>query len=181
MSNKKLKLDKIDLRVISLLQEDPNLTHTQIGEIVKRSQPSIGARLKKLKNKGILQVQAGLNFKNLDIQLAIVYLNVKNPTEIIKMVEQCPFMLNAFRTSGEHNMVVLIVNTKIKKIDNIVNHHFRNNSQVQKVSMDVVTYIIKDLVLPMDVESEILEPILEDGCDGNCKYCKLKKVMRFKK
>lgn len=75
MTAKKLNLDKIDLKLISLLQENPDLTHTQIAEIVNRSQPAIGARLKKLKNKGILQFQAGLNFKELDIQLAFVNLH----------------------------------------------------------------------------------------------------------
>jgi len=179
MPDRKLKLDKIDLKLISLLQEDPNLTHTQIAELVNRSQPAIGARLKKLKNKGILRFQAGLNFKELDIQLAFVNLLVKNPKHIMKMVKYCPFMLNAFRLSGKYNLIILLANTKIKKIDKIVNHHFRTNSQIQEVSMEIITNITKDLVFPINVDSEILEPILEDGCDANCKYCKFKKIMRF--
>ncbi|MFW9829598.1 MAG: Lrp/AsnC family transcriptional regulator, partial [Candidatus Thorarchaeota archaeon] len=52
LNDKKLKLDKIDLKLISLLQEDPNLTHYQIAEIVNRSQPTVGTRLRKLKEKG---------------------------------------------------------------------------------------------------------------------------------
>ena len=181
MTEKKLKLDKIDLKLISLVQEDPNLTHTKIAEIVNRSQPTVGARLKKLKNKGILQIQAGLNFKKLDIHLAFVYLYAKNPKEIMKMVKQCPFMLNAFRTSGKNNIIILLANKKIKKIDKIVNYHFRTNSQIQEVAIEIITDITKDLVLPIIVDSEILEPILEDGCEANCKYCKLNKLTRFNK
>lgn len=180
MNNKKLKLDEIDLKLISLLQEDPNLTHNQIAEIVNRSQPAVGIRLKKLKDKGILQFQAGLNLKKIYIQLAFVNLNVKNPDEIMEMVNHCPFMLNAFRLSGKYNITILLANTQIKKLFNIVNQHFRANSSVQKISMEIITDIAKNLILPIDVDSEVLEPILEDGCSANCKYCEYKKIMRFK-
>ncbi|MFX0035825.1 MAG: Lrp/AsnC family transcriptional regulator [Candidatus Hermodarchaeota archaeon] len=179
MTDNNLNLDEIDLKLISLLKEDPNLTHTQIAEIVNRSQPTVGARLKKLKRKGILQIQAGFNFKKLNIHLALVNLNTKNPNEIMEMVEYCPFMLNAFRIVGKNNITILLVNTKIKKIERIVNHHFRNNPQILEVSMDIITDITKDLILPINADSEILKPILEDGCDANCKYCKFKKIMRY--
>ncbi|MFW9950062.1 MAG: winged helix-turn-helix transcriptional regulator [Candidatus Thorarchaeota archaeon] len=179
MINKNLNLDEIDLKLISLLKEDPYLTHTQIAEIVNRSQPTIGARLKKLKRKGILQIQAGLNFKKLDIHLAFVNLSTKNPKEIMEMAKYCPFMLNAFKIVGRYNIVILLLNTEIKKLEKIVNYHFRNNPQIQEVSLDIITDITKDFILPINAESEILKPILEDGCDANCKYCKFKKVMRF--
>ena len=38
MISEKLKLDSIDKQIISLVQEDPNLTHTQIAEKIDRSQ-----------------------------------------------------------------------------------------------------------------------------------------------
>jgi DNA-binding Lrp family transcriptional regulator len=48
MISDKLKLDDIDRKIITLVQGDPNLTHTQIAEQINRSQPTVGMRIKKL-------------------------------------------------------------------------------------------------------------------------------------
>ncbi|MFX1496333.1 MAG: Lrp/AsnC family transcriptional regulator [Promethearchaeota archaeon] len=181
MNNNQIKLDKIDLKLISVLQKDPSLTHYQIAEIINRSQPTVGTRVRKLKEKGILQFQAGINFKKIGIQLAIVNLNTKNPEEIVDMVNDCPFMLNAFRLSGTFNMSVLIANTNLRKLNNVVDQHFRNNSNVQKIVIEFITDTVKNFILPIDIDSELILPNLEDGCSSNCRYCEYNRIMRFKK
>ncbi|KKK40589.1 MAG: putative HTH-type transcriptional regulator, partial [Candidatus Lokiarchaeum sp. GC14_75] len=72
MLSEKLKLDDIDRQIISLVQENPSLTHTEIATRVQRSQPTIGMRIKKLEKSGILQFQPGINFKVVDLFLALV-------------------------------------------------------------------------------------------------------------
>ena len=79
-------------------------------------------------------------------------------------------MLNAFRLSGDHNICIILASSKLDKLDNIVNYHFRNNPDVQGSSMEVVTEIAKDLILPIDFDSEEHNPTLEDGCGEKCKY-----------
>jgi DNA-binding Lrp family transcriptional regulator len=170
MISQKLKLDDIDRKIISLVQEDPNLTHTQIAEKIERSQPTVGMRIKKLEKEGILQFQPGINFKKVDLFLATVELQTKYPDEIIDMAKYCPFMLNAFRLSGDHNISIFLASSKLEKLDNIVNYHFRNNPSVQSVTMEIVTQIAKDFILPIDFDSEEHNPSLEEGCGENCKY-----------
>ncbi len=170
MISDKLKLDDIDRRIITLVQEDPNLTHTQIAEQINRSQPTVGMRIKKLEKEGILQFQPGVNFKKIDLMLAAVELNTKRPNEVLEMAKFCPFMLNAFRLSGSHNIMILLTSSKLEKLDNIVNYHFRSDPNVQSVSMNMITEIAKDFILPVDFESEDHIPTLEDGCGDKCKY-----------
>ena len=50
------------------------------------------------------------------------------------------------------------------------NYHFRNKPEVQGVSMEIVTDIAKDLILPIDFDSENHEPNLDHGCGDMCKY-----------
>ena len=169
MISEKLKLDNIDRQIITLVQENPNLTHTQIAENINRSQPTVGMRIKKLEKEGVLQFQPGINFKKVDLFLATVEVNTRKPVEIIEMAKYCPFVLNAFRLSGEHNICILLASSKLDKLDNIVNYHFRNNSDIQSCSMEVVTEISKDLILPIDFDSEKHLPTLEDGCGEKCK------------
>ena len=170
MISEKLKLDGIDRQIITLVQEDPNLTHTQIAERINRSQPTVGMRIKKLEKEGILQFQPGINFKKVDLFLATVELNTKLPNVILDMAKFCPFMLNAFRLSGDHNIMILLASSKLDKLDNIVNYHFRSNPEVQSVSMELVTEIAKDFILPIDFDSEEHSPTLEEGCGEKCKY-----------
>ena len=118
MISEKLKLDDIDRKIISLVQEEPNLTHTQIAERIDRSQPTVGMRIRKLEKSGVLQFQPGINFKKVDLFLATVRINTKNPQEVMDMAKFCPFMLNAFRISGEHNVCVLLASSKIQKLVN---------------------------------------------------------------
>jgi len=175
MISEKLKLDDIDRQIISLVQEDPSLTHTQIAEKINRSQPTVGMRIKKLEKEGILQFQPGINFKKVELNLATVEIQSTKPDEIMEMASCCPFMLNAFRLSGEHNICILLASSKLSKLDAIVNYHFRKNPDVSSVSMEIVTDIARDFILPIDFDSENHEPNEEEGCGEKCKYKLAKK------
>ncbi|MFX1256342.1 MAG: Lrp/AsnC family transcriptional regulator [Promethearchaeota archaeon] len=170
MISEKLKLDEIDRKIITLVQEDPSITHTQIAEKINRSQPTVGMRIKKLEKSGVLQFQPGINFKKVEVFLATVELSTNEPDLIMDRAKYCPFMLNAFRLSGEHNVCILLASSNLEKLDSIINYHFRNKPEIAMVSMEIVTEIAKDLVLPIDFDSEENEPTLENGCGAKCKY-----------
>jgi len=175
MISEKLKLDDIDKQIITLVQEDPSQTHTQIAEKIKRSQPTVGMRIKKLEKNGILQFQPGINFRLVNIHLATIEINTKNPNEIFEMAKCCPFMLNAFKLSGDHNICILLASSELSKLDKIINYHFRSNPDVQSVSMEIVTEIAKDFILPIDFSSDDHDPTIENGCGDKCSYRKVKK------
>ena len=86
------------------------------------------------------------------------------------MAKFCPFMLNAFRLSGSHNIMILLTSSKLEKLDNIVNYHFRSDPDVTSVSMNMITEIAKDFILPIDFKSEEHNPTLEAGCGAQCKF-----------
>ncbi|MBD3194417.1 MAG: winged helix-turn-helix transcriptional regulator [Candidatus Lokiarchaeota archaeon] len=153
-SNEMANLDDIDKEIMKLLQINPSMTHTEISTRVDRSQPTVGLRIKKLEDMGVLQFQAGINIKVADLFIARAEIQTKNPTEVLKIVEKCPFMLNAFRLSGSTNVSVILVNSSIDHLDYIVNHHFRKNPHIYSTHMDIITDVAKDFVLPLDVACE---------------------------
>jgi len=170
MLSERLKLDDIDRQIISIVQEDPNITHTDIAKRINRSQPTVGMRIKKLEKSGVLVFQPGINFKKVNLFLATVEVKTKDPDELMEMAKCCPFMLNAFRLSGEHNISILLASSKLDKLDNIINYHFRRNPDIGSVSMEIVTDIAKDFILPIDFDSENHNPTIEDGCGDRCKF-----------
>jgi len=167
VSSEKLKLDDIDQKIISLIQDDPNITHSEIAHRVDRSQPTIGMRLKKLKDSGVLKIQAGLNFKSVDIFYAFVYIKTDDPEIIMKQAKHCPFMMNAYKLSGEYNVILTLASTRLDKLDAMVNSHFRVESKIHSVKMEVVIDIAKDLVLPINfaLQDEL------DPASGTCEHC----------
>ena len=138
MLSERMGLDDIDCMIIDLIQRTPHLTHAQIAKKVSRSQPTIGIRIKKLEKLGVLKYQAGITIKNKDLCFARVDLLARNPHEIFKIIQQCPFLLNGFRISGSMNISVLLVGLNQKDVERVTNYHFRSNPDILKVQMDAL-------------------------------------------
>lgn len=163
----KIGIDDIDCRIMDLIQRKPNLTHTEIAEHVNRSQPTVGMRIKKLEKLGVLKYQAGINIRVADLCFARVELQTKNPKKAIEIVKSCPFMLNAFRLSGDSNISILLVGLNYKDLDHTVNYHFRNDPNVIDVHIDVISDVANDFVLPIDLNLENGQLDLQKHCCRN--------------
>jgi len=168
MESKAFKIDELDKSIIELIQKDPMLTHTEIAKQVNRSQPTIGVRIRKLEKAGVLKFQAGINLKSMDLLLARVEIQTLTPDETLKLVKNCPHMLNAFRLSGTSNLSILIVSNKLTHLDEIVNHHFRKDPNVLDVYMDIITDVTNDFVLPFDFNFENCGLTSKKECCGKC-------------
>lgn len=152
--NKKLAIDNDDRKIMSLLQANPNLTHSEIADKINKSQPAVGARILKLERKGLQTTQYGINLKENKFALAIVSMHARHPKQLLDMITCCPFFINAFKTSGRTNIMVWLVGSKLEKIEEIVEKHFRTHPDISRVSMAVVMEPIKTLVLPVDFNFE---------------------------
>ena len=168
MMNSILDIDEIDKNIIKLIQGEPTLTHTEIAKKINRSQPTIGMRIRKLENNGVLKFQAGIDVRNLDLILARVEVQTLEPDKILDLVKKCPYMLNAFRLSGSSNISIFMASDKLNHIDNIVNYHFRKNPNVLSVHLDIITDIIQDFILPFSFDFDKCTMQASGECCGLC-------------
>ncbi|UCC18263.1 MAG: Lrp/AsnC family transcriptional regulator [Promethearchaeota archaeon] len=168
MISEKIGIDDIDCRIMDLIQKEPNLTHTEIAEHVNRSQPTVGMRIKKLEKLGVLKFQAGINIKVADLCFGRIEIQSKNPKKEIEKVKQCPFLLNAFRLSGKTNISILIAGLSLKDVDHIVNCNFREDPDVIDVHIDIISDVVNDFVLPINLNMEYGEISLTKNCCGKC-------------
>ncbi|HME54269.1 MAG TPA: Lrp/AsnC family transcriptional regulator [Candidatus Lokiarchaeia archaeon] len=152
--NKKLSIDGDDRKIMSLLQENPDLTHSEIAEKINKSQPAVGARILKLERKGLQATQYGIDLKENKFSVALVTMHAKKPTEILDMISCCPFVINAFKTSGKTNVLVWLVGSKLEKLEEIVEVHFRSKPDISHVNMSVIIETIGRLVMPVDFNFE---------------------------
>ncbi|TFF95054.1 MAG: Lrp/AsnC family transcriptional regulator [Promethearchaeota archaeon] len=150
MLSEHFSLDHIDRKIVEIIQEQPNLTHTKIAKKVNRSQPTVGMRIKKLEEAGILEYQAGLNLKKVDIQLAKVTFQTENEEKISSIIQQCPNLIHAYKVSGEDNFLVVAGCESFKDLDKVVNYHFRSDPEVRNVRMEIFSDIINEFVLRVE-------------------------------
>ncbi len=166
--NQKLALDKRDNVILSMIQQNPDVSQEEIAKMIKLSQPSVGARLKKLRDKGILHKVNGVNFRVVDLSLGLVLVNSTDTSAIISEFRDCPFFLNAMITSGQHNLTLLFMATDLKRLEGIVNHHLRGNEKVKDIQLNIVISTAKDFVLPLNINYNNKNQL---GCEQHCKDC----------
>jgi|TARA_B100001971_G_C18186424_1_gene535921 DNA-binding Lrp family transcriptional regulator len=166
--NEKLELDDRDNTILSLVQKNPNISQEDIAKKVKLSQPSVGARIRKLQQKGILHNINGVNFRIVDLSLAKVDVHATDTTAIINEFKDCPFFINALITSGKYNICLLFTATDLKRLEGIVNHHLRGNPKIKEIEMNIVISAAKDLVLPINIDYENKKQI---DCCKDCVDC----------
>ncbi len=162
--NQKLGLDHRDAIILSLIQENPGVSQEEIAGEINLSQPAVGARLKKLKEKGIMQTVHGVNFKTAELHLGKVDVNTTQPKKLIDEFEGCPFFINALHTSGRHNLCLFFMATDLKRLEGIVNHHIRGKKHVKDAVLNVIIDVANDLVLPIKMN-------FQNTCDQECIKC----------
>ncbi len=175
--NELLKIDDVDKKIIMLLQENPDMTHSDIADKVGKSQPAVGARIIKLKRKFMIATQVGLNFKKVDLKIAWVTFTLKNPQEVLSQLEQCPFIIHAFKTSGATNVSVLIGAADMQDIDYIVDVCFRSDANISNITVNFFLQSVKDLILPLNFDIENAEKM---GCGPKCALSKRTNIREIK-
>jgi hypothetical protein len=112
-----------------------------------------------------LETQIGADFKEVDIKLAKIEMLTKDVSSILTKIEHCPFVINAFKTSGNTNLCAMISAPEIQIIDKMVDLCFRSDENVISVNTTYIISSVKKLILPINFDIEHFD---EFGCGRNC-------------
>lgn len=165
-----LDLDKRDREILSLLEKNPEMSQNDMAEKLKISQPSVSARVHKLKQKGALSHVVGMNLKKVALYMAKVDVMAKNTSSVLDIFKDCPYFLNGLIVSGEHNLCLFFVGEDIATLEAIADGHLRNNPAVSSARVSIVITPLKDLILPVKMSFGSSDtPPCGHGC--NCKEC----------
>lgn len=167
-------LDKKDREVISLLEADPTLSQREIAEKLGLSQPSVGMRLKKLKESGAISFQVGVDLRKYGLYLAKVEVTTKDPTLVLDFFKHCPYFLNGMAMSGRNNLCLFLMGEDLSSIESIVNSHLRADPKIDQVDFDVIISSTHDLVFPvkMKITKQEKQPCGYGTECADCSYFK---------
>jgi len=149
-----LGIDQDDKKIIEMIEKNPDITHSDIAKEIEKSQPAVGARIIKLERKHLLTKQVGFNIKEVDIKVAIVYVSTKDVDNIVRKIENCPFINHAFKISGEFNVLCFIAASDLQTIEKLVDLCFRRDENVVNVKTNILIESIHDFVVPIDFQIE---------------------------
>ena len=165
-----MKLDEKDRVIISMYAENPNVSQEEIARNIKLSQPSVAIRIRKLKENGALETQAGINPLKMGLYMAKVDISSNNPSEILNMFKNCPYFANGYSISGKNNLCLFFISENIATLEAIVNGHIRPNKSVSDVSFNIVINIEKELVIPTVLTTKLVDKP-PCGILINCEDC----------
>lgn len=170
-----LEIDDTDKAIISILQEEPDTTHSVIAEKVHKSQPAVGARIIKLKRKNLLAESVGAEFDKLDIKLARIEISAKSVEEIWERFQSCPHVINCFKMTGIFNLMIEIVAPNVRTIENFVDSCLRKDPLIKDIRVNFVIDSLRKYVVPLNFEIERYE---DHGCSYECGGSLYKKELK---
>ena len=105
-------LDSVDRKIISQLQQDGRTTFQELAEFIGFSSMGAKKRVDRLLEKGVLKVSALLNVEQLNLQAAVVLIEIESSEALERLLERfkdCPRVVNIFKTLGGYNLIALVV------------------------------------------------------------------------
>jgi DNA-binding Lrp family transcriptional regulator len=165
-----MELDDKDRTIITMYADDPDISQERIAKAVKLSQPSVAARVSRLRRVGALEKNVGISPLKMGLYLAKVDLTSNEPEAILCRFRDCPYFANGFSVSGRHNLCLLFFSESVTTLESIVNGHIRSDPSVKEVDFNIVITAERDFVVPARLRAErVKEPPC--GMKGDCLKC----------
>lgn len=168
MKSPNIEFDRKDRTILSLTYGNQEISQEEIARKLHISQPSVAARIKKLKDRGLIEQIIGVNLNKVELTVAMIRVATKNTEKILNMFRDCPFFLNGFIITGKDNLVLLLVGNDVASLESVIDCQIRPDKDVQSVDFDVIITSIKDFVAPINMPTEPLKTppcSSEDKCD----------------
>lgn len=151
-------MDKIDLKIIELLQKNARFPLKHLAEEVFLSTPAVSSRIEKLQEAGIITgytaninpIKLGYNIK------AFINLEVspKQKPEFYPFIESCPNVLECNCVTGKYSMLIKVAYHTTEELDAFINEIQKfGNTETQIVFSTAVEH--RGINLSKDEESFI--------------------------
>lgn len=144
------KLDDIDLKIISLLQKNTEITAAKIGRVVNRTQPSVGTRIRKIKAKGF-KTMFGVDFSKIDIIMAQINIQTSDTYKITEKINGNINKIIVWTSTGKYNLNMLVCGKSIKEIERVIYILSKDETSIKSIKFEIVYNLLTDFVLPLNI------------------------------
>ena len=163
LNSSMVDLDELDRKILDLLQAEPGLNASALGERVGLSQSACWRRVQRLRDAGVIRDQpAVLDREKLGLNtmvFALVKLTSQGRsdlTEFSKAVESCPEVLDCYVLMGTVDFLLRIVTEDIKAYERFFFDRLSQLPGVQEITSNIALSEIKhttSLPIPRGADS----------------------------
>lgn len=150
----KFDADRIDWKIIELLQRDARMTNTEVGKIVGLSQPAVTARIRVLEEAGVIEgYSARINPRAVGQEItAIIRLKTTHDkiSQCLKTFERIPEILEAHRITGDDCFIVKATFSHMQELEAAIDALAKFGSAT--TSLVLASYKPKPLMAPATVK-----------------------------
>ncbi len=153
-----IKLDKIDKKILELLQIDSNITNSQLAKEIGLSPAPTLERVKKLEQSNILKsYHAKLNTKELGLGVTI-FVNITLSSHkvgqlesFVKKITALPEVLGVYNVTGQGDFLVKIIIEDIEKYHTLIVQKLSQIEEIGNMSSMIVLHDYKpDAIITID-------------------------------
>ena len=127
-----MNIDDRDKTILNMFAKDPSVSQEEIAKAIKLSQPSVAARIRKLRKLGAMETLTGIDPFRVGLQMAKVDVTTTNPSKVLDVFQGCPYFMNGLIVSGRNNLTLFFVAEKISTLEAIVDGHLRKMPVIRR-------------------------------------------------
>ena len=168
------KLDDTDLRILDMLYDDGRKSLVSIAEAVGLTHPSVKERLKRLIRSKLIKIQANINLSKLNLITSMISADISDPDELEELIENlktCPRVISIMYSTGEYNIVLIILASDEKSVRAFVDRNIRTIKSLKKLYIANI-----DIICPKFIPIKLLPP---EECYEKCKNCIFKTKLKI--
>ena len=166
----KAELDDVDITLISELQVDGRASLVKLGRKIGLKHSSVRERLLKIIKNNYIRVQANVNLKSLGYRVVFAGFEVvgyESAINLMNKLKSCPRTLLVGFTSGEFNVIALMIIEDLDALRMFIERHLRPIADIRRISIN-----FGEIVYPEFIPTPPLEKIREFA-ERNCLSCEL--------
>ncbi|WP_238655403.1 Lrp/AsnC family transcriptional regulator [Paenibacillus piscarius] len=116
-------MDEIDKSIVLHLQNQARLSMTDLGKLVGLSQPAVTERVKRMEEKGIIEVyRTVVSPQKLGKQCtAYMLVRTRNCYPFLDFCRSAPEVMECYRISGEHNYLLKVLTPTTQDLEDFEN------------------------------------------------------------
>jgi Lrp/AsnC family leucine-responsive transcriptional regulator len=162
------RVDDLDRKILHMLSQNPDFSQVDLAEHLKISQPGVSARIRKLKETGVLTHLVGMDVRKAQMFLAKIDIVTTRTEDVLNSLNKCPLYLNGFLTSGKYNLTVLLIGENMRSIVSCVDSSLRPNPIIKDMEFNLVVTPVRDFVVPImpHLDKKKITP-----CGKDCSRC----------
>lgn len=155
--------DRLDARILSLVQMNNRLTSEEIGDTVGLSSTAVQRRLKKLRENGIIEAEVAVvspRAVGRPVSMVVLVSLERERADIIDRFKQAlrttPEVMNGYYVTGEADFIIVVTARDMEGYEQFTRRFFYENPDIKGFKTLVVMDRVKvGFTMPIEAPGEV--------------------------